>query len=220
MKIFISHSSKDKWAARRISEDLIKKGLSTFLDEKDIKTGQTISLSINEHLKDCDDFLIIISPASIKSEWVLIELGGAIALNKNIIPILLYVGANEIPQIINLKLARDINDIEIYYEEAAKKIKHGKEVTVKKAATKKRIERVYSGKLKIGQKVKVISYKGENIYKGPMLIDWEEEMNAFMGQETIIRGKSWDETYLLDIDKNGRGGGFVWAQEWLIPIHS
>src|SRR5687768_14778046 len=109
MKIFISHSSKDKWAARRISEDLMTFGSETFLDEKDIETGQSIDSSIRKHLKTCDDFLIIISPASIKSEWVLIELGGALALEKKVIPILLYVGANEMPNAINLKLARDIN---------------------------------------------------------------------------------------------------------------
>ena len=111
MKIFISHSTKDKWAARRITEDLISLGAEIFLDEKDIETGESIDSSIRKHLKDCNDFLIILSPASLKSEWVLIELGGALALEKKVIPILLYVGANEMPNAINLKLARDINQL-------------------------------------------------------------------------------------------------------------
>ena len=51
MKIFISHSSKDKWAARRISQDLNGLGAETFLDEKDIKTGESIDESIKKHLK-------------------------------------------------------------------------------------------------------------------------------------------------------------------------
>lgn len=52
MKIFISHSSRDKWAARRISEDLISCGATTFLDEKDIRTGQSIDESVKKHIKE------------------------------------------------------------------------------------------------------------------------------------------------------------------------
>ena len=46
MKVFISHSSKDKWAARRISQDLLQMGIESFLDEKDIETGDAIDESI------------------------------------------------------------------------------------------------------------------------------------------------------------------------------
>jgi hypothetical protein len=124
MKVFISHSSKDKWAARRIAKDIDQLGAGTFLDEKDIKTGESIDNKIQENLIKCQDVLILISPASINSQWVLIELGGAIALKKNIIPILLYVGVNDIPFAINKLLGRDINEIDKYYEELILKLKH------------------------------------------------------------------------------------------------
>src|SRR5947209_19311991 len=110
MKIFISHSSKDKWAAREIAKQIGAMGATVFIDEKDIKTGESIDVAIRSHLTDSDHFLLLLSPASVKSEWVLLELGGALALGKTVVPILLYVGANEVPQAINLKLARDIND--------------------------------------------------------------------------------------------------------------
>ena len=48
MKIFISHSSYDKWVARQISHRLIEKGHTTFLDEKDIKTGDSGWKTIGE----------------------------------------------------------------------------------------------------------------------------------------------------------------------------
>jgi hypothetical protein len=34
VKVFISHSSLDKWIARRIAADLADLGIETFLDEK------------------------------------------------------------------------------------------------------------------------------------------------------------------------------------------
>ena len=37
-------------------------------------------------------------------------------IQQKVIPILLYVGANEIPHAISLKLARDINSIQLYYD--------------------------------------------------------------------------------------------------------
>ena len=54
MKMFISHSSYDKWIARQISNLLEADGHTTFLDEKDIKTGESIDESIQNHLKDSD----------------------------------------------------------------------------------------------------------------------------------------------------------------------
>jgi 3-methyladenine DNA glycosylase AlkC len=46
MKVFISHSSHDKWVARQMSRMLVQKGHVTFLDEKDIKTGDSIDSDI------------------------------------------------------------------------------------------------------------------------------------------------------------------------------
>lgn len=184
MKVFISHSSKDKWAARRISEDLVALHAETFLDEKDISTGESIDSSIKSNLKDCDDFLILLSPASIKSAWVLIELGGAFALEKKVIPILLYVGANEIPKIINLKLARDINDIGKYYDEIVEKLTGTKPETASKARTVKRRK---TQKLKVGDVVKIVSSTPPDHYRDTGLdIYWEDGQEPYLGKTTKI----------------------------------
>jgi TIR domain len=204
MKVFISHSSKDKWAARRISEDIVEIGCETFLDEKDIKSGNAIDASIKKHLKECEDFLIILSPASIKSEWVLIELGGALALEKNIIPILLYVGANVIPDVIGLKLARDINDIDRYYNEIFAKLNN-------QPKPKQEPEVEPEAKIKSGSKVIVTSIlPGDYIGKG-YNVDWAEEMNNYLGHEAIVTHIFRDGLVQLNIDD----GGFYWAADWL-----
>ena len=213
MKIFISHSSKDKWAARRISEDLNILGAETFLDEKDIQTGQSIDESIKKKLKSCDDFLIIISPASIKSEWVLIELGGAIVLEKKIIPILFYVGANEIPQVINLRLARDINNIKIYYDEV-QSLMSGNPKEESKAK-----EILTISTFKSGDKVKLVSTRPVNVMRNDFLVDWEHLMDSYLGQEAVITQANVDDlndVYTIDIDTNDPQ--YLFAKEWLIPI--
>ena len=208
MEIFISHSSRDKWAARRISEDLQKLGATTFLDEKDIRTGHSIDDSIRKGLKTCDNFLLLISPSSLKSDWVLVELGGALALEKQIVPILLYVGANEIPSMINLKLARDINDIDRFYSEVEARIK-GKKVPLKRKPKK-------DLPFKLGDKVKITNTVPKDIYlEDGFLVDWEEEMNQFLGKTSVINHDFGDGSYGLELDNFLPEGGKLYAKEWL-----
>lgn len=214
MKVFISHSSKDKWAARRISEDIESVGVDTFLDEKDIKTGESIDGSMKEHLSDCDDFLILLSPASLKSEWVLIELGGAMALGKRVVPILLYVGVNEIPKAINLKLARDINDVETYYNELGESL--GTSKRKKKAPSRERKEKHTVSLLKVGDRVRIVSSAPGDEYRDRELDTfWVDPMNEYLGRSARITrtAEPQKDDYFLDID-NGR---YAWVSSWLIP---
>lgn len=210
MKVFISHSSKDKWAAKRISEEIESLEIETFLDEKDISTGQSIDQSIKSNINDCDDFLILLTPASIKSEWVLIELGGALALGKNIVPVLLYVGANEIPKIISLRLARDINDIRKYYGELQDRLKgkiieHGQVNKTKAQDT---------DMLKIGDRVKIISKAPPDHYRDEGLdIYWESDQEQYLGMHTKVALVFEElESYALEIDNKE----FFWHKDWLI----
>ena len=214
MKVFISHSSKDKWAARRISQDIEAIGVQTFLDEKDIKTGESLDQSIKKQLNDCDDFLILLSPASIKSEWVLIELGGAMALGKHIVPILLYVGTNEIPHVINLKLARDINDVNTYYDELRTKL--GATVSKKKVIRKKVAKKKAAAPLKVGDKVRIVATPPGDEYRDTGLDTyWVDTMNSYLGRSAKVTkvDAPGEGNYTLDIDN----GQYAWVSAWLVP---
>lgn len=130
MKVFISHSSSDKWIARQIAVHLGERGVECFLDEKDIETGDIIDDSIQKNLNECDELLMLLSPAALESAWVLLEIGGAKVLGKRLVPILVHVGANDLPDPLSTGLARDLNDIDSYYREveerAAKPAKAGR----------------------------------------------------------------------------------------------
>lgn len=70
MKIFLSHSSKDKKFVRKISDALISQGYETWLDEKDILIGESITNKISKGLNDCDVVLVFLSKYSVDSNWV------------------------------------------------------------------------------------------------------------------------------------------------------
>lgn len=207
MKIFISHSSYDKWVANEISNHLLKKGHTTFLDEKDIKTGDSIDIEIQKHLKESDHLLILISPASLKSHWVFIEIGGAKALEKRIVPILLYVERNEIPNAISQLLARDINEIDKYYEElialsSGQKVEPLPEID----ASKQKIEG-----FTVGEKIKIIDMSyltDEDKERSPK---WTKSMDKYSGVVTRIIGFTEQGNAMIAADNSE----FRWAPRWL-----
>lgn len=76
-KLFISHSSLDKTFVRRLTNNLRKRNVRTWVDERQIKVGQPIPRRIQEGISQCDFFLIVVSEASVRSKWVEQELNSA-----------------------------------------------------------------------------------------------------------------------------------------------
>jgi len=214
MKVFISHSSRDKWIARKLSEEILQLGCETFLDEKDIETGESIDESIHEHLTDSDDFLLLLTPDSVKSQWVLIELGGALALKKKIVIILLYLGANEIPKPITKYLARDINDIEKYYDEINKRLS-GKKIVTQKTKIAKEPPARKRKTISVGDIVRLISTPQSDTHH---IVGWsDEKMNRLCGQEVTV-SKVDNSVGFIQIEEDN--SSTYWALEWVTKVDS
>ena len=86
MKIFISYSSIDKKEAKKIATLLGKMKIDYFLDKKDISWGDNIKEKIEDSILECTHLIVLISPASLKSQWVPYELGSANRLGIHILP--------------------------------------------------------------------------------------------------------------------------------------
>jgi uncharacterized protein YjbI with pentapeptide repeats len=65
--IFISYSFKDKEFANAINTELVKRGIFTFLFEKDSPAGKTLRSIMNEGIKQKDRVLFIASRSSLRS---------------------------------------------------------------------------------------------------------------------------------------------------------
>jgi hypothetical protein len=215
MKVFISHSSVDSWIARHISTDISALGIETFLDSKDIETGQSIDDLIGSHLEDSDELLILVSPAALRGQWVFLEAGGAHALKKRLIPILLHVSADEIPLPIARYLARDLNDIDRYYEELRVRTLTYDQAKLKSVSTIKSQAAQRSRELKVGDRVRVHNRLPDDQDEPPM---WNEEMSQYLGKEaTIIRKAPPNrlfpdtEAFFLDVDQ----ASWLWSPRWL-----
>ena len=81
-RIFLSHTSSDKPFVRKLATDLRAYGHTVWIDEAEINIGDSLIGKIREGLDSVDYIAVVLSKASIESEWVKKEL--EIASNREI----------------------------------------------------------------------------------------------------------------------------------------
>lgn len=109
-RVFLSHSSLDKEFARKLARDLRSHGLAVWVDEAELKTGDSIIEAIAASLPAVDHVAVVLSPNSVSSRWVQKELSLAVSLEirgqiASVVPILYR--PCELPQLLQDKLYAD-----------------------------------------------------------------------------------------------------------------
>ena len=87
-KIFISYSRKDIDFVRKLAGDLEKAGYDVWWDITDLRGGDDWVKALPAAIEAAEYFIIILTPNSIKSEWVQKEYTQALSLHKKIIPMM------------------------------------------------------------------------------------------------------------------------------------
>src|SRR5437762_6379699 len=91
MRIFISHSSKDKKAVSRIAARLKKDGHDVWADYLKLSPGDNFADKIQEAIRDSEAFVVVISANSLQSTWARAEFSaialGQIADKKKVVPV-------------------------------------------------------------------------------------------------------------------------------------
>jgi TIR domain len=117
-QVFFSCSDKDRFVARmcvKLIEEKSKRRIKTFLYDKNIDGGASITESIRRAIRDCDEFVVLLSPFSKDRPWVMNEIGAAWVLEKTIVAIIDKVNPNEMPDIVKQYKAIDLNSFESQY---------------------------------------------------------------------------------------------------------
>ncbi|MGW4129287.1 toll/interleukin-1 receptor domain-containing protein [Amycolatopsis japonica] len=109
-QVFLSYSSKDRAMATALSVDLANEGHRVWLDEWEIKVGESIPNKIALGIDECDYLLVLLSPHSVQSGWVEREWSTkywaeANSGNLHVIPVLL--SDCEIPTLLRVKKYAD-----------------------------------------------------------------------------------------------------------------
>ncbi|MCX7647337.1 MAG: toll/interleukin-1 receptor domain-containing protein [Elusimicrobiales bacterium] len=104
-KVFISHVSEDHKFIERLTKKLEKEKVEFWVDDLELKPGDSIVEKIEEGLKDSDIYLLVISDNSINKPWFKKEMSVALIKKINdkkvlIIPILLDFDPNHLPELL------------------------------------------------------------------------------------------------------------------------
>lgn len=118
-KIFLSHTSIDKSFVRKLSADLRRYGHTVWIDEAEINIGDSLIGKIREGLDSVDYVAVVLSKASINSQWVQKEI--EIACNreideKKIIVLPLLIENVELPGFLKGKFFGDFSNSDEYSE--------------------------------------------------------------------------------------------------------
>ena len=80
--VFLSHNHADKPFVRKLARDLENHDVKCWLDEAEMKVGDSLINKIREGIDNVDFFAVVLSPNSIEAPWVTNELD--VAMNHQI----------------------------------------------------------------------------------------------------------------------------------------
>lgn len=90
-RIFISYSRTNGSFALKLAKELNCDGFVPWLDQLDIPAGARWDDEVERALRECEIFMLVLTPASVASDHVKDEIGYALLMKKRFIPILLEI---------------------------------------------------------------------------------------------------------------------------------
>jgi TIR domain-containing protein len=95
--VFISYASPDQDEANVLYDAVMKAGGKAFLSSKLLSPGDDFAETIRSQLISSRELWLLVSPNSLKSEWVLTEWGAAWLAGKRIVPIIHRCHPEDLP---------------------------------------------------------------------------------------------------------------------------
>lgn len=114
---FVSFSFTDSGHARDLAALIEGSGMVPFLAVHAIQGGDDFAESIREGLSTSAEVVLLVSRASLGSEWVTTEWGAAWVLGRRITPILLDVSVEELPDRLRRLQCIQWDDRNVYVEQ-------------------------------------------------------------------------------------------------------
>ncbi|QDV15624.1 Serine/threonine-protein kinase pkn1 [Gimesia panareensis] len=115
-RVFLSHTHSDKPFVRTLAHKLQTRGVRVWVDEAEIKIGDSLIEKIEEGILDSDYLAAILSPNSIQSAWVKEELRSVLTrqiVGKSIKVLPILIDDCEIPLFLQEKMYLDLRSWEV-----------------------------------------------------------------------------------------------------------
>lgn len=123
--VFISHSSSESWVAGQMAKEAKARGATPWVDGSDIAGGDDFYDRIMEAAHACHEAIVLISPASVKSQWVSFEIGAVAGQGKRVTPVLNNVTADRMEPLRRVN-AISLNNFDNYLTQLAERARQHK----------------------------------------------------------------------------------------------
>ena len=87
IRVFVSHSAADAVLARQVRTLLSRRGNSRVFITDEVSAGEKWEARLRNELAEADIVIALLTPASVDSNWLLMEMGAAWGLRKLILPL-------------------------------------------------------------------------------------------------------------------------------------
>ena len=95
--VYISHSHEDNELVRDLVRRLREAKLQPFVDLTDISVGADWKQKVREQIRSADAVLMLLTPAILKSPWMMTELGMAEGFERLIVPVTAGLKSRDLP---------------------------------------------------------------------------------------------------------------------------
>jgi hypothetical protein len=96
-------------------------GALPWLDKIDLEGGDVVPKKIMKGIDACREAVVLVSPASVGSQWVLFEIGAVSGQHKRVTPILNGVNYDAIEPLKDVK-SIGLNDFEVFLRQLKKRV--------------------------------------------------------------------------------------------------
>lgn len=114
-RVFISYSHTDAGFVEKIAGILSDLNIQYFRGIKNINWGEAIPSRVNEELRKSIAILVVISPGSLRSQWVPYEIGQASALGKRVLPFLTHPSIEAPLYIRHLNFVTSLEEVRSFF---------------------------------------------------------------------------------------------------------
>jgi len=97
--VFLSYADSDHELGSRLFHKLQDAGVSTFMAKRHVRVADNWTDALRLHLSGRSTLVALLTPAGCRSEWVRNEIAGAWALGKKIVPMLVGVEDQDMPEL-------------------------------------------------------------------------------------------------------------------------
>lgn len=88
-RVFVSHGWDDRWVAQQMARCIVEDaGGSVFVDIFDLAKGDRFEERIRLELPKCEELVVLLTPWSVRRNWVWTEVGAAWVLGNRVVGVL------------------------------------------------------------------------------------------------------------------------------------